>query len=62
MGKADLSWFMDGSGFKRKVVSIVLVIPLITTFEVTEATSLPLATLAQQAKSYASLGLHFSPG
>lgn len=62
MGKADLSWFMDGSGFKRKVVSIVLVIPLITTFEVTEATSLPLATPAQQAKSYASLGLYFSPG
>lgn len=53
MGKADLSWFMDGSDLKRKMVSTVLVMPLITTFEVTEATSLPLATPAQQAESYA---------
>ena len=59
LGNADFSWFTDGSYLKRDNGKYCAGYIITNPFDV-GATSLPMATLAQQAELHT--GLDFSPG
>lgn len=52
LGKADFSWFTDGSYFKNENGKYCAGYTIVTSFDIIEAATLPLATSAQQAELY----------
>lgn len=53
LGKADCSWFTDGSSLKNEYGKYCADDAIVTPFEMLKAASFPLATSGQQATLYA---------